>query len=106
MGVRLIEAIVLRRRLSLAIIGVGAGALLLLGPGAIGRREPVANRTLAPDFELRDADGRTVRLGDYQGKVVLLNFWATWCGPCVIEVPWFIEFERRYKAQGLPWSAF
>jgi cytochrome c biogenesis protein CcmG/thiol:disulfide interchange protein DsbE len=70
------------------------------GPERSAGVKPVANRTLAPDFELRDADGRTVRLGDYQGKVVLLNFWATWCGPCVIEVPWFIEFERRYKAQG------
>lgn len=54
----------------------------------------------APDFALRDADGKTVKLSDYKGKVVLLNFWATWCGPCKFEIPWFIEFERAYRDQG------
>lgn len=54
----------------------------------------------APDFTLKDADGRVVKLSDYRGKVVLLNFWATWCGPCKIEIPWFMEFEKKYKDQG------
>lgn len=54
----------------------------------------------APNFSLRDADGKSVQLSDYRGKVVLLNFWATWCGPCRIEIPWFVDFERQYKDRG------
>jgi peroxiredoxin len=54
----------------------------------------------APDFALRDLAGRRVRLADYRGKAVLLNFWATWCTPCQAEMPWFIDLERRYERQG------
>jgi peroxiredoxin len=54
----------------------------------------------APDFALPGPDGQVVRLSDFKGKVVLLDFWATWCGPCKIEIPWFIEFQRQYKDQG------
>ena len=51
----------------------------------------------APDFALADASGKTVRLSDYRGKVVLLNFWATWCAPCKAEVPWFVDLQKTYK---------
>jgi peroxiredoxin len=63
-------------------------------------KEQSTTRKAAPDFTLRDANGQAVKLSDYRGKVVLLNFWATWCGPCQIEIPWFIEFEQQFKSKG------
>lgn len=54
----------------------------------------------APDFELETLDGKKVKLSDYRGKAVLLNFWATWCQPCKIEMPWLIEFQKNYRDQG------
>ena len=59
------------------------------------------DRKPAPDFALKDADGKTVRLADYKGRVVLLDFFATWCGPCKVEIPWFMEQERKNKDRGL-----
>jgi peroxiredoxin len=64
---------------------------------------PVKNgkdRKHAPEFALQDASGKVVRLSDFRGKVVLRDFWATWCGPCGIEIPWFTEFQRKYKDRG------
>lgn len=55
----------------------------------------------APDFSLRDISGKTIKLSEYRGKVVILDFWATWCGPCRIEIPEFVEMQNRYGNQGL-----
>jgi thiol-disulfide isomerase/thioredoxin len=55
---------------------------------------------LAPAFTLVTLDGKKVSLSDYKGRPVLVNFWATWCGPCKVEMPWFEEFNKQYAAQG------
>jgi len=55
----------------------------------------------APHFELKDVNGRTVRSSDYQGKVVLINFWATWCPPCRVEMPDLVRLQREHGKQGL-----
>jgi thiol-disulfide isomerase/thioredoxin len=52
------------------------------------------------DFTMKDASGQDVSLSRYKGKVIVLDFWATWCGPCKIEIPWFQEFERQNKDKG------
>lgn len=59
-----------------------------------------AGRKAAPGFTLTDSNGNKVQLADYRGKAVLLNFWATWCGPCQVEIPWFKEFEQQYRSKG------
>jgi thiol-disulfide isomerase/thioredoxin len=68
-------------------------------PGVAGAK--LTGSTLAPDFSLESLDGKTVRLSDLRGKAVLLNFWATWCGPCKIEMPWFVDLQKQYGSQGL-----
>ena len=63
--------------------------------GSIAKRGVVKPGEQAPNFQLRDMEGRIVSLSDLRGKVVLLNFWATWCGPCRVEMP---AMERLYRA--------
>ena len=63
-------------------------------PTGLGSGKP------APDFKLKTLDGKEVSLSDYRGKVVLINFWATWCPPCREEMPLFTKVYRKYKGRG------
>jgi cytochrome c biogenesis protein CcmG/thiol:disulfide interchange protein DsbE len=78
---------------------------MLLAPRLVKNRPQMVTADpkgqLAPDFTLKDIDGKTVRLSDYRGKAVVLNFWATWCPPCKVEMPWLVDLENKYRSQGL-----
>ena len=74
--------------------------MFMLTPAFVGQQDlhatpvPADSRKQAPDFQLVTADGTKIQLSDYRGKVVLLNFWATACGGCVLEIPSLIEIEK------------
>ena len=96
-----------RNPLALAVVAVVAAAMLYFGfhmarrsgtdhaPGVLGYGTP------APNFTLQTLDGKDVSLADFRGKAVVVNFWATWCGPCKIETPWLVELQNQYGSQGL-----
>jgi cytochrome c biogenesis protein CcmG/thiol:disulfide interchange protein DsbE len=89
-------------------IPIRAAALVLATFAAAGAQSgvraslhPPSERKPAEDFALRDADGKAATLGQYRGKILLLNFWATACGPCRKEVAWLVEFQKKFGADGL-----
>ncbi len=97
-----------RRIVTFAVMVVVIAGLLVLARHrgtylARGLRSSAAvtNGSTAPDFALTDLQGRSLKLSDLRGKAVVLNFWATWCPPCKEEIPWFVELQKRYGAQGL-----
>jgi thiol-disulfide isomerase/thioredoxin len=102
------------------VAGIGALALALLtlaaplewpffrsegdsahGELAKGDACPVDAKPANLNYTLKDANNQDVRLSDFKGKVILLDFWATWCGPCKVEIPWFVEFQEKYGPAGL-----
>jgi thiol-disulfide isomerase/thioredoxin len=95
-----------RNPLALVVVAVIAAGMLYFGlhmtrQSANGRPIGLGYGTPAPDFTLESLDGKPVRLSEFKGKAVLVNFWATWCGPCKIETPWLVDFQNQYGGQGL-----
>lgn len=104
-----------RGRVTLATVAA-SGALVFLmalpAPRAVAQRcwqsfcaveanfLSAKDRKKAPDFALPDAAGKLVKLSDFRGKTVLLDFWATDCGGCRVEIPWFVEFQQAYRDRG------
>jgi cytochrome c biogenesis protein CcmG/thiol:disulfide interchange protein DsbE len=74
---------------------------LSLSARAQAHLTPENARYTAPDFNLKDANDKNIGLSEQKGKVVLVNFWATWCHGCQLEIPWYIEFQKKYEKQGL-----
>ena len=87
----------------LAIATLLAGGILMASEpaGAPAALLPAAQRKLAAGFALQDSSGKTMSLKDYRGKVVLLDFWATWCHGCKLEIPWFAELSQKYRNKGV-----
>jgi cytochrome c biogenesis protein CcmG/thiol:disulfide interchange protein DsbE len=81
-----------------AALPIAALVLATMLPASITERN---SRKMAPEFVLDDSKGIPVRLTDFRGTVVLLDFWATWCHGCKIEIPWYVEFQKKYGDRGL-----
>src|SRR5215813_11018242 len=96
------------KRNPLILFFVGALVAVMLFAGIRTARNNHANAlskgqligAAAPDFELEALDGKNLKLSSLRGKAVLLNFWATYCGPCKVEMPWFVELQKQYGPQG------
>jgi cytochrome c biogenesis protein CcmG/thiol:disulfide interchange protein DsbE len=80
----------------MAILTIMAAAGAAAQPTVRAVLQPAGERKTAADFALRDSAGKTAKLTQYRGKVVLVDFWATWCTGCKQEIPWFVEFQRKF----------
>jgi thiol-disulfide isomerase/thioredoxin len=98
--------ITVRKLSSLGIAVLFAGALFALAltslrPFFRSSAPDALSSSKAPVWELKDPDGKLVKSSDFDGKVVILDFWATWCPPCKAEIPGFIELQKKYGEKGL-----
>lgn len=83
------------------VLGVALVVTFLVALSALTADVGAQKRPAAPDFRSIDAHGAPFRLSALRGKVVLVNFWATWCAGCKVEIPWYMEFQKKYQAQDL-----
>src|SRR5882762_3635140 len=92
--------LILAIAIALALGLYAANKATRVNMSAAGR--PVAPKAgaVAPDVTVKDLNDKSVTLADYRGKVVLVNFWATWCDPCRVEIPWLIEMQDKYGPKG------
>lgn len=83
-----------------ALASAAHAELIPATPGDVPQSQTLLVGKPAPDFVLEDLAGKTVALSSFKGKPLLINFWATWCGPCKIETPWLVELQNEYASKG------
>jgi thiol-disulfide isomerase/thioredoxin len=103
MGTSGFEFMVKRNPLILFFVGALVAVMLFAGIRSARNNHTNSHGVMgevAPDFDLASLDGNNVKLSSLRGKAVLLNFWATYCAPCKVEMPWFVELQKEYGPQG------
>jgi thiol-disulfide isomerase/thioredoxin len=94
------QSVLLAVGIAVAITGLYLLNRYWVAPATVHYATSSSSHRAAPDFTVTDLSGETVSLSSLRGKVVLLDFWATWCGPCRMEIPSFVQFQKRYGNQG------
>lgn len=90
---------------SALFVGIGIGVFIAnkatrLTPTANAGARTQSAHAAAPAFTLKNLEGKQTSLAEFKGRVVLVNFWATWCGPCRVEIPWLVAMQQKYEPQG------